>query len=71
MVDPGLHTQTGLTSSAALELGATAFITNDLRLRRVKEITVVLLADHLGCYVRSPPAHMVTGSSPGGHTRVS
>jgi predicted nucleic acid-binding protein len=40
-------TADALQIAAALEHGATAFITNDRRLRRIEEIAVVLLADHI------------------------
>ena len=40
-------TADSLQIAAALEHGATAFVTNDRRLRRMDEIALILLADHL------------------------
>ena len=40
-------TADALQIATVLEHGATAFITNDRRLRRVEEIAVILLADHI------------------------
>jgi predicted nucleic acid-binding protein len=36
-----------LQSAAAMEAGATAFATNDLRLKKVKEIRVLLLDEYV------------------------
>jgi predicted nucleic acid-binding protein len=41
----GLRTPDALQIAACLDHGATAFVTNDRRLRRVKEIDVFVLAD--------------------------
>lgn len=42
----GLATADALQIAACLEAGATAFLTNDLRLRRIEELEVLALADH-------------------------
>ena len=43
-----LRTPDALQIASSLEHGATAFVTNDARLRRVDEIAVIILAEHLG-----------------------
>jgi predicted nucleic acid-binding protein len=42
----GIRTADAVQLSAALSARATAFITNDARLRRVAELDVVILADY-------------------------
>ncbi len=42
-----LRTADAIQVAASLEYGATTFITNDTRLRRVRELEVIVLADHV------------------------
>jgi predicted nucleic acid-binding protein len=42
-----LRTADAVQVASSLEHGATAFVTNDVRLRRISEIPVIVLADHL------------------------
>jgi predicted nucleic acid-binding protein len=42
-----LRTVDAVQIATALEHGATAFLTNDRRLRHVDEVTITLLGDHL------------------------
>ena len=43
----GIHTPDALQISAAIEAGATLFVTNDRRLTRVEEIEILLFDDCL------------------------
>ena len=43
--DYGIRVPDALQIAAALEAGATAFVTNDQRLEKVKELTMLLLGD--------------------------
>lgn len=42
-----LRTPDAIQVAACLAHGATAFVTNDIRLRRIDELAVIVLADHL------------------------
>ena len=42
-----LRTADAIQVAVSLEHGATAFVTNDIRLRRVRELAVIVLADHV------------------------
>lgn len=42
-----LRTPDAIQVAACLAHGATAFVTNDIRLRRIEELAVIVLADHL------------------------
>jgi predicted nucleic acid-binding protein len=44
---PFLRTVDAIQVSAALDVGADAFLTNDKKLKQIKEIKVVVLADYL------------------------
>ncbi len=43
-----LRTPDAIQVAACLAHGATAFVTNDIRLRRIEELAVIVLADHVG-----------------------
>lgn len=42
-----LRTPDAIQVAACLTHGATAFVTNDIRLRRIEELAVIVLADHM------------------------
>jgi predicted nucleic acid-binding protein len=42
-----LRTADAVQVASALEHGATAFVTNDLRLRRISQLSVIVLADYV------------------------
>jgi predicted nucleic acid-binding protein len=42
-----LRTPDAIQVAACLAHGATAFVTNDIRLRRIEELAVIVLADHM------------------------
>jgi predicted nucleic acid-binding protein len=42
-----LRTADAIQVATAIEHGATAFVTNDSRLRRIRELTVIMLSDHV------------------------
>lgn len=42
-----LRTPDAIQVAASLAHGATAFVTNDIRLRRIDELTVIVLADYM------------------------
>lgn len=44
---PALRAMDALQLAAAVEVGAEAFITNDVRLKRVAAIEMIVLQDHL------------------------
>lgn len=44
---PVLKTADALQIAAALEIGSEAFLTNDMKLKQIKELTVMVLKDYL------------------------
>jgi predicted nucleic acid-binding protein len=44
---PGLRTVDAVQISAAIGVGADAFVTNDKKLKRIKELSVIVLSDYL------------------------
>ncbi len=44
---PSLRTMDAIQISVALEIGADAFLTNDIKLKQIKEIDVLVLKDYL------------------------
>jgi predicted nucleic acid-binding protein len=42
-----IRTADAVQVASSLEHGATAFVTNDMRLRRIAEISVIVLADYV------------------------
>ncbi len=44
---PGIKTVDSLQISAAIDVGVDVFITNDKKLRRIKELEILILEDYL------------------------
>jgi len=44
---PDLKTMDAIQISAAMDIGADAFLTNDLRLKRINEVNIIVLNDYL------------------------